>query len=91
MKIPSFYVIESNHNIQEKEKFRFRSLYNGTLGSWNYTRKEAVQEGEDHEKIVRFLCITRATVEKGCWNCGARKACCHIDDDMIPCKFWYFG
>jgi hypothetical protein len=55
MEMPNFYVIESTKSTYESTKYRFRSLFNGMVGTWNYDKKEAREEGKDHEKIVRFL------------------------------------
>jgi hypothetical protein len=55
MEIPRFYSIESTKNTYESTKYRFRSLFNGMVGAWVYDKKEAIQDGKNHEQIVRFL------------------------------------
>jgi len=40
-------------------KYRFRSLYNGAVGSWCNEKKKALEQGEKHEKIINKI------IEKG--------------------------
>lgn len=56
MKMPKFYTIEiKKANEYEPISYRFRSLYNGMVGTSNENIDDAILEGENHEKIVRFL------------------------------------
>lgn len=41
------------HN--DTTKYRFRSLYNGCVGNWCYSKKEADEEGRSHQKIIEKL------------------------------------
>jgi len=35
--------------------YRYRSLYNGSVGSWCDTQEKAEQHGEEHQKIILAL------------------------------------
>ena len=52
--------MERMYGIEEKDtyhgtKLRYYSLYNGARGAWYFTRKEAVEEGERHQRIIEAL------------------------------------
>lgn len=32
--------------------YRFRSLFNGTVGTWHESKNDAVADGEKHQKLV---------------------------------------
>jgi hypothetical protein len=44
-------------------KFRWYSKYNGARGPWVYSKKQAVEDGEEHEKIIRELFNKETTKE----------------------------
>ncbi len=49
-----YYVIERSDN--RYPSYRFRSLFNGRVGSWNETREKAVKDGEAHAALIeRYL------------------------------------
>jgi len=48
------YNIESTYSYGGYE-YRYRSLYNGAVGSWCSTRDKAEQYGEEHQKIILAL------------------------------------
>lgn len=49
-----YYVIERNDS--RYPSYRFRSLFNGCVGSWNATREKAEKEGEAHAVLIeRYL------------------------------------
>lgn len=51
-----FYVIEeSEADYYGSHKYRFVSNYNGSRGSWTYNKSLAVQNGEEHKKIILAL------------------------------------
>ena len=48
-----YYIIETHcKDCYKNFEYRFRSLFNGCVGSWKYLRCEAVEQGEAHAKII---------------------------------------
>ena len=49
------YCIES-HADYYGDHFRYRSLYNGAVGSWHCKAKDkAIEDGEKHQEIILML------------------------------------
>lgn len=49
-----YYVIERKDDMYTS--YRFKSLFNGCIGSWQTTRKGAVKDGEAHAELIeRYL------------------------------------
>jgi len=46
------YVIERTGT--GKPKYRYRSLYNGSTGTWTTVRDEAIRQGDVHERLIRI-------------------------------------
>lgn len=68
------YNIES-HGTYWGEEYRYRSLYNGAVGSWCSRREEAEKYGEKHQKVILTLHgkeslseVSDATNGKSCEN-----------------------
>jgi len=54
MREHEYYVIERNDT--RYPSYRFRSLFNGCVGSWNEIREKAVKDGEAHAALIeRYL------------------------------------
>ena len=49
------YVIEVEVVWYDKPKYRYRSLYNGAVGSWNNDKNEAEMDGLKHQEIIYDL------------------------------------
>ena len=46
------YVIESTASLYGGVSYRFRSLFDSTIGSWNKNKEGAEEEGEKHQRII---------------------------------------
>lgn len=46
-----YYVVE--YSDTRYPSYRFKSLFNGCVGSWNATREKAVRDGEAHAALIR--------------------------------------
>lgn len=49
-----FYCIEQQ-TYDYTFRYRFSSLFNSCKGSWVYSKKEAIEDGEKHRKLLLFL------------------------------------
>ena len=52
--------MEKMYGIEKMEgyrvcEYRFYSLYNGTRGTWRSTKKDAIKDGEAHQRIIQTL------------------------------------
>ena len=45
------YIIECRQTIWGRT-YRFHSNYNGAVGAWNITKREAEKDGESHQRII---------------------------------------
>jgi hypothetical protein len=55
MKLYSIEQIFKIYGVTHEDKYRFRSLFNGTVGYWCYNQKLAIEQGEQHQKIILAL------------------------------------
>ena len=52
-----FYRIEKTKqsNYFGDHKYRFRSLFNSSIGEWHYDKKKALEDGENHKSIIWLI------------------------------------
>jgi len=50
--VEKIYVIESTASLYGGVSYRFRSLFNSTIGSWNKNKEGAEEEGKIHQRII---------------------------------------
>ena len=50
-----FYTFETKKEVFSKTLYRYRSLFNGSVGSWHDYYELALQDAKKHKRFVLFL------------------------------------
>lgn len=52
MDYTDFFIIETLYTRHESTKYRFKSLYNSCVGTRCFHKKDAIEQGEAHAKLI---------------------------------------